>query len=194
MFLTRSGWLRRAASKSEISWLIERFDQLTGQRKKKPNSTTRKRSYVALDARFRFHANGHAQPTRNLSFITMGHSFNGARSTAKMNCMRHRRRCGNCRAKEGEKALDLAREASTIRYRELYGFTQGDPAHVYEADMGRGVRLFLMGLPRESDCRFVRTTRQCSSKTAFQSVTSKRLCAVRAHGKRVESLLHLSRW
>jgi hypothetical protein len=50
-------------------------------------------------------------------------------------------------AAQGEKALDMAREASTIRYRELYGFTHGDPTHVYRATLGRGVELFLMGLP-----------------------------------------------
>ena len=50
---------------------------------------------------------------------------------------------------EGERVLDLAREASTVRYRELYGFTHGDAAHVYEADLGRGVQLFLIGLPAE---------------------------------------------
>jgi hypothetical protein len=50
---------------------------------------------------------------------------------------------------QGERALDLAREASTIRYRELYGFTHGDPKHVYRAELGRGVELFLMGLPAE---------------------------------------------
>ncbi|HET6972624.1 MAG TPA: hypothetical protein VFH96_01295, partial [Pyrinomonadaceae bacterium] len=50
---------------------------------------------------------------------------------------------------EGEKALDLARDASTIRYRELYGFTHGDPKHVYRAELGRGVELFIMSLPQE---------------------------------------------
>jgi hypothetical protein len=49
--------------------------------------------------------------------------------------------------RDGQRALDLTREASTIRYRELYGFTHGDSAHVYEADLGRGVQLFVMGLP-----------------------------------------------
>jgi hypothetical protein len=52
-------------------------------------------------------------------------------------------------ARDGESALDLTREASTIRYRELYGFTHGDPAHVYETDLGRGVQLFVTGLPPE---------------------------------------------
>jgi hypothetical protein len=41
----------------------------------------------------------------------------------------------------------MAREASTIRYRELYGFTHGDPKHVYHVELGRGVELFLVGLP-----------------------------------------------
>ena len=49
--------------------------------------------------------------------------------------------------KEAETALDMAREASTVRYRELYGFTHGDPTHVYKAELGRGVELFFAGLP-----------------------------------------------
>ena len=52
-------------------------------------------------------------------------------------------------SREGERAIEMAREASTIRYRELYGFTHGDPEHVYHAELGRGVELFLMGLPAE---------------------------------------------
>jgi hypothetical protein len=51
--------------------------------------------------------------------------------------------------KQGERALDLAREASTIRYRELYGFTHGDPNYVYRTELGRGVELHVMGLPSQ---------------------------------------------
>ena len=51
--------------------------------------------------------------------------------------------------RQGERALDMAREASTVRYRELYGFTHGDPKHVYRTELGRGVELFLTGLPAE---------------------------------------------
>ena len=39
----------------------------------------------------------------------------------------------------GEQMLDLARETSAMRYRELHGFTYGDPAHVIRAELGRGV-------------------------------------------------------
>jgi hypothetical protein len=48
---------------------------------------------------------------------------------------------------QGERALDMARAASTIRYRELYGFTHGDPKYVYHVELGRGAELFLAGLP-----------------------------------------------
>jgi hypothetical protein len=49
--------------------------------------------------------------------------------------------------REGERILDLCREATTARYRELYGTTRGDPNHVVQARVGRGVEIFLWGLP-----------------------------------------------
>lgn len=49
--------------------------------------------------------------------------------------------------KEADRVLNFAREALTVRYRELWGTTRGDPATLVEADAGRGVRIFLWGLP-----------------------------------------------
>ncbi len=49
--------------------------------------------------------------------------------------------------REGEEVLDTVRDALTVRYRELYGTTRGDPESVIEADVGRGVHIFLWGLP-----------------------------------------------
>lgn len=49
--------------------------------------------------------------------------------------------------REGERVMDMVRTALSIRYRELYGTTRGDPAQVVEARPGRGVSLFLWGLP-----------------------------------------------
>ncbi|HEX8812262.1 MAG TPA: hypothetical protein VF742_09750 [Terracidiphilus sp.] len=48
---------------------------------------------------------------------------------------------------EGEDVLDMVRAALTVRYRELYGTTRGDPESVVEADLGRGVHIFVWGLP-----------------------------------------------
>jgi hypothetical protein len=50
---------------------------------------------------------------------------------------------------EGEGILNMCRDAVTVRYRELYGTTRGDPNQVYEADAGRGVQIFLWGLPAD---------------------------------------------
>jgi len=49
--------------------------------------------------------------------------------------------------REGEEVLDMVRDALTVRYRELYGTTRGDPESVIEANAGRGVHIFLWGLP-----------------------------------------------
>jgi hypothetical protein len=51
---------------------------------------------------------------------------------------------------EGEKMLDFARETSAMRYRELHGFTYGDPAHVVRANLGRGVEVFVAGVPADN--------------------------------------------
>lgn len=50
-------------------------------------------------------------------------------------------------AAQGQAVLDLSREASTLRYRELYGFTYGDPRSVVKVQAGRGVEIFVSGLP-----------------------------------------------
>lgn len=50
---------------------------------------------------------------------------------------------------EGQRLLDFARETSAMRYRELHGFTYGDPAHVLHAAFGRGVEVFIYGVPAE---------------------------------------------
>ena len=49
--------------------------------------------------------------------------------------------------RDGEDVLNFVRDALTVRYRELYGTTRGDPDYVVEADVGRGVHIYLWGLP-----------------------------------------------
>jgi len=50
---------------------------------------------------------------------------------------------------EGKAMQDMLRDTTTVRYRELYGITHGDPDNVVRADVGRGVEIFLWGLPPE---------------------------------------------
>jgi hypothetical protein len=48
---------------------------------------------------------------------------------------------------DAEQLLNQAREALTVRHRELYGTTRADANYVYQADVGRGVQIFVWGLP-----------------------------------------------
>jgi hypothetical protein len=50
----------------------------------------------------------------------------------------------------GERILDLARETSAVRYRELHGFTYGDSRRVLKAMLGRGTEAFVFGVSPEN--------------------------------------------
>lgn len=50
---------------------------------------------------------------------------------------------------EGQEVLDFARDALAVRYRELHGSTNGEPRHMYEAAVGRGVTMYLWGVSPE---------------------------------------------
>lgn len=50
---------------------------------------------------------------------------------------------------DGKVMLDACRDTTCVRYRELYGIAYGDPSTVVRADAGRGVEIFLWGLPAE---------------------------------------------
>ncbi|HZE82494.1 MAG TPA: hypothetical protein VE604_16455 [Candidatus Polarisedimenticolia bacterium] len=51
--------------------------------------------------------------------------------------------------REAEKMLDLVKEATGVRYRELYGTSNADPKWVAQANPGRGVEIYFWGLPPE---------------------------------------------
>ncbi|MGA2040449.1 MAG: hypothetical protein ABSH42_14315 [Bryobacteraceae bacterium] len=45
------------------------------------------------------------------------------------------------------KMLELILDTSAMRFRELYGFSHPDQAHVFSADAGRGVEIVFFGVP-----------------------------------------------
>jgi len=46
-----------------------------------------------------------------------------------------------------DRLLDVILDTSAVRYRELYGFTWPDRAHVLRADAGRGLEIYFFGVP-----------------------------------------------
>ncbi|HJU92552.1 MAG TPA: hypothetical protein VJ656_06390 [Pyrinomonadaceae bacterium] len=143
------GWLAAArAGRSEISWLLECFAELAKTEKEKAELYDSQQLYVRWTPRFRSTRTGlrtatsklfvHRDPLIQRRDIRLNEELDQPPSVLS-----------KLPLKQGEKALDLAREGATIRYRELYGFTHGDPRHVYHAALGRGVELFVFGLPAE---------------------------------------------
>jgi hypothetical protein len=144
-------WLRAARGRegNELAWLIERFDRLPLSEKEKAelyeslklyvrwelgdSSATRTRMKRPLRRVFY-----HTGPLLRRSDVSLERELTGPPLTLK-----------KISRAAGEAVLDLARETSTIRYRELYGFTHGDASHVLRADLGRGVEIFIAGVPAE---------------------------------------------
>jgi hypothetical protein len=140
-------WLLAARGRrAELAWLIERFNEQPWPDDAKAEIYDSQKLYVTWTPSFRATRTGLRSPARNLFYhrgpliqrreVDLNHEL--AQPSPKLRKLSMR---------EGERVLDLAREASTIRYRELYGFTHGDPKHVYHVELGRGVELFVTGLP-----------------------------------------------
>jgi hypothetical protein len=145
-----SEWLRLARGrKSEIVWLTERFESLPVPDKARAElyeslklhvtwkfESSASRTAMRLPVKKAFF---HAQPLIKRREISLAAELNG--SAIPVEKLSH---------SAGEKILDLARETSAVRYRELHGFTHGDPARVLRADLGRGTEAFVMGVPSQN--------------------------------------------
>ena len=140
-------WLSAARQdRSELAWLIERFDKLPKPEKERAELYNSQQLYVRWTPAFDASRTGMRLPVQQF-FFHRGPLIQRREVDLRKELAQPSPRLEKLSLKDGEKAVDMAREASTIRYRELYGFTHGDPKHVYKIELGRGVELFLMGLP-----------------------------------------------
>lgn len=144
-------WLQSAKGRThhDLTWLIERFERLSLSEKEKAELYESLKLYVRWElgnsgatrtlVKRRVHRIFyHTRPLLSRRDVSLQHEF--AASAISLERLSHR---------QGEAVLNLARETSTIRYRELYGFTHGDARRILRADIGRGVEVFLMGVPPE---------------------------------------------
>jgi hypothetical protein len=140
-------WLAAARGRqAELAWLIEQFDKLPLPDKLRAELYDSQQLYVSWTPRYRSTRTGMRIAVRDV-FYHRGPLIQRREINLRDELVAASPKLTRLSSRDGERALDLAREASTIRYRELYGFTHGDPARVYHADLGRGVQLFLTGLP-----------------------------------------------
>jgi hypothetical protein len=142
-------WLRVArGSQHELAWLIDRFDELPVSDEEKAELYDSQKLYVQWTPIYRATRTGLRASARKL-FYHRGPLIQRREIDLNNEVVQPVPPMRKLSAQDGEQALDRAREASTIRYRELYGFTHGDPKHVYQVELGRGVELYLVGLPPE---------------------------------------------
>jgi hypothetical protein len=141
-------WLRSASGsrRRELPWLFEQFDRLPLADKEKAELYDSQKLYVTWTPPYRESRTGmqlpsgktyyHRGPLIQRREVSLRRELNEAPPPLKL-----------LSGKQGAAILDLTRAASTVRYRELYGFTHGDPKKVFRADLGRGVEVFITSLP-----------------------------------------------
>ena len=139
-------WLQTASRRRQLPWLLQRFERLRLPDKEKAELYNAQKLYVTWTPSFRESRTGMRLPVRNFFYhrerliqrrdISLKQELENPSPTLKQ-----------LSPKQGETILDMTRAASTVRYRELYGFTHGDPRKVFQTNLGRGVDVFVVGVP-----------------------------------------------
>jgi hypothetical protein len=151
-------WLKAARGRQdELPWLVRQFQRLPGF----PKETAEKEKaalYDSLEIMVRWDMSGangstasrtlsrkpvksfyfHREPLIQRRQVSLAEEFAKPRLPIKI-----------LSSREAEKTLDLVKEATGVRYRELYGTANADPAWVVQANPGRGVEIYFWGLPPE---------------------------------------------
>ena len=143
-------WLKAARGRqNELPWLVRQFQRLPLGEKEKAAL------YDSLEIMVRWDMSGSRasrtlsrKPVRQFYFhrgpliqrrqVSLAEEFAKPRLPIKV---LSRREAGH--------TLDLVKEATGVRYRELYGTANADPGWVVQANAGRGVEIYFWGLPPE---------------------------------------------
>ena len=142
-------WLRAARGRTkDLQWLIERFGALDLSEKAKAELYDSLKLHVRWKPSFKATRTGMKLPVRTIFYhhqplISRREVSIAAELESPPIPIRKLSRA------QAERILDMARETSAVRYRELHGFTYGDPGRVLFAPIGRGIDLYFNGVPSE---------------------------------------------
>lgn len=142
-------WLRAAAGpkQSEFVWLVNRFEQLSLSDKDKAalfdslklwthwefGDAASSRTHMRRKVREVFYHDG---PLLKRSDVSLDDEMKSPPlALRKLSTV------------EAQSFLSMGRDAMAARYRELHGFTFGDPRTLLCAEAGRGVEIFVWGVP-----------------------------------------------
>lgn len=146
-----AAWLRAAHGprRRELVWLIKRFESLPLMDTEKAELYDSLKLYLHWQPRdFKITRTGmkrkarsifyHERPLLSRREVSLIEELNGPPLPVK-----------KLSRSEGERVLDMIRDTSTLRFRELHGFTYGDALHVLRVEAGRGVEFFVNGVEAE---------------------------------------------
>ena len=139
-------WLDAARGRSsELAWLMDQFDKLPKPENERAELYDSQQLYVRWTPNFNMSRTGMRLSTKKC-FYHRGPLIQRREIDLRKALAQPSPELQKLSPEEGEKAIDMACDASTIRYRELYGFTHGDSRNVYRVELGRGVELFIIEL------------------------------------------------
>ena len=142
-----SKWLREARGKqTEVTWLTDRFRKLSLSDTEKSELYNSQNLYVRWKFSDRDSRTG-LRSSATTVFYHDGPMIQRRDIDLSAEIYKSSPTLERLPPADGRAAIDLAMTASTVRYRELYGFSNGDPNSVYRATLGRGVELVLICLP-----------------------------------------------
>ncbi len=148
-------WLKAARGRQdELPWLVRQFQRLPGFAKETAEKE-KAALYDSLEIMVRWDMSGsrasrtlarkpvrqfffHREPLIQRRQVSLATEFAKPRLPVKVLSRR-----------DAERTLDLVKEATGVRYRELYGTANADPAWVVQANVGRGVEIYFWGLAPE---------------------------------------------
>jgi hypothetical protein len=139
-------WLRAASAGDELAWLVRQIARLAIS----PDERIEMFGALQLPIRWQL-GNSHASRTLSKRLVRQVFYHRGSLLQRRDVSLARELALPPLRIKklsrsDGEKIINMCREATTVRYRELYGTSLGDPASVVQASVGRGVEIFLWGL------------------------------------------------
>ncbi|HEX3142721.1 MAG TPA: hypothetical protein VHQ64_02035 [Pyrinomonadaceae bacterium] len=140
-------WVRAAKGRRrELNWLVSRFESLPLPEKAKANLYDSLKLHVTWTYGLRSSRTGlriasakpfmHNSPLIARRDISLTEELSSGPIPIE-----------TVSPSQGEKIIDVARETSAVRYRELHGFTFGDARRVIKADIGRGTVVYVVGVP-----------------------------------------------
>jgi hypothetical protein len=141
-------WLRSATppGMKELPWLVQQFESLPRTEAEKTELYDSQKLYVSWTPPYRATRTGMRLPVRKV-FYHREPLIRRKDVSLKQELHEPSPVLERLSPSRGQAIIDMAREASTVRYRELYGFTHGDPEKVFRTNLGRGVELFVTGIP-----------------------------------------------